>query len=362
MWVVMGLLGTFGCSAGVGRDLVNSHGISGDSPSAGSGGSTAGASYSRLGAASSGGTTSAAGSEAATYTALYFQVAGGDSVCVSLDLPADAQSQVDCKVIEMVLADHCDCSQPGRLPASAEQVATGRSILGGSANRSDHVCGGPDEPSCDRYCGCELAQMTGGALESCRQDLTMASSAAGWCYDDPGHGLGSPALFGPSQGCLSPQSKLLRAQAPGLDASDSNGTPLRQTVFECAKKTLAPGAPKAAGSGELGAACVLSDQQRADFRAFETTEVSIDTNSADCASGLCLVDNRVPYGAPAQAPGEQPESGAQCSCRCDGPAGTGPFCGCPDGFECTPLVHDIGLQSSADVTGSYCIKRAAPIP
>jgi hypothetical protein len=301
-------------------------------------------------------TTHAGNGEAATYTALYFQVAGGDDVCVSLGLPADARGQVDCKVIEMVLADHCDCAEPGRAPASAAQVAAGRSLLGGSANRFDEVCGGPGEPACDRYCGCELAQMTGGALESCRQDVTMASSAAGWCYDDPNNGLGNPALIAPPLGCTARQDKLFRVQAPGLDTTDSNGRPLRQTFIECAKKTVATGAPLG-GSGAVGDACALSDQQRADFRAFEGSEVSIDTNSAACATGVCLVDNLAPHADPPQIPADQPVGDGQCSCRCDGPAGSGPFCACPDGFACVPMVHDIGLASSAGVAGSYCVKR-----
>jgi hypothetical protein len=283
-------------------------------------------------------------------------------VCVSLGLPADAEGQVDCKVFEMVLADHCDCTLPGRKPASAAQVSVGRSILGGSANQNDEVCGGPGQPSCDRYCGCELEQMTGSALESCREDLTMAADAAGWCYDDPSSGLGNPELMAPSQGCTAPQDKLLRVQAPSLDATNSSGVPLRQTFMECAKKTVASGASPSSGIGAVGDVCALSEQQRTDFNALDASEVSIDTNSADCETGVCLVDNLAPRGAAPRDPADPSASGGQCSCRCDGPAGAGPFCACPDGFACSPLVHDLGLQSSADVAGSYCVKSAAANP
>jgi hypothetical protein len=43
-----------------------------------------------------------------------------------------------------------------------------------------------------------------------------------------------------------------------------------------------------------------------------------------------------------------------CTCRCDGPEGTGPLCDCGSGFECKELIKDFGLSNS-NLVGSYCV-------
>jgi hypothetical protein len=47
-----------------------------------------------------------------------------------------------------------------------------------------------------------------------------------------------------------------------------------------------------------------------------------------------------------------------CSCRCANLDGeqddAGPYCTCPSGFACTPLVTSIGA-SDLDIAGSYCV-------
>jgi hypothetical protein len=118
--------------------------------------------------------------------------------------------------------------------------------------------------------------------------------------------------------------------------------------------------------------------------------VNVEIPSAECASSICLINHfqgrtTCPYGQAAPSGDEQagepicalpdgsarvavavepqvverpPEDTVYCSCRCNGPEGTGPFCACPQGFECTELVPDLGLafQGSPEIAGSYCIK------
>lgn len=145
-----------------------------------------------------------------------------------------------------------------------------------------------------------------------------------------------------------------------------------------------------AGASAIGTVCTPSDEAAPDFPGVKTTETHVEDHSPACDTGFCLTTNfqgRVTctYGQPAdpsqpgladparqtcRTPGSdlpvtvpvapqiaerRPESAVYCSCRCDGPRGTGPFCACPTGFECQNLVGDIG-KGKAELAGSYCIK------
>ncbi len=78
-----------------------------------------------------------------------------------------------------------------------------------------------------------------------------------------------------------------------------------------------------------------------------TGEIEIDDRSDQCgASQYCL---SVGEGVEASPPSE-----GVCSCRCDGPEGSGPFCACLEGFTCTHLIEDLGI-GNASFAGSYCI-------
>jgi hypothetical protein len=111
---------------------------------------------------------------------------------------------------------------------------------------------------------------------------------------------------------------------------------------------------------------------------FSASEVTVEEQPA-CGEGLCVVvhfEGRVscPYGqdanggecqtasgaaiegaVPPQLVARPPSDAIYCSCRCDGPDGAD-LCACPAGFECRPLIHDIGLAQAAAYAGSYCIK------
>jgi len=55
---------------------------------------------------------------------------------------------------------------------------------------------------------------------------------------------------------------------------------------------------------------------------------------------------------------EDAEELEMCSCRCDGAPGDGPYCACPEQYECVPLVVELGAPSAPNsYAGSYCVPR-----
>lgn len=75
-------------------------------------------------------------------------------------------------------------------------------------------------------------------------------------------------------------------------------------------------------------------------------ETVVDENS-HCGPGYCVGQGGQPW--------TRNEYGI-CTCRCDGPKGTGPFCSCAEGFRCKELIKDLGLLN-LDWAGSYCVPR-----
>jgi hypothetical protein len=91
---------------------------------------------------------------------------------------------------------------------------------------------------------------------------------------------------------------------------------------------------------DLGAACGVA-------KVVVAGAVEVDDQTVECES-VCLHSDAV---AP---PGTT--SAGECSCRCAGPASTGPFCACSAGFSCEEEVRDLGA-GERELTGSYCIAR-----
>jgi hypothetical protein len=98
-------------------------------------------------------------------------------------------------------------------------------------------------------------------------------------------------------------------------------------------------APDAAAFDRLGVSC-------GEVRAVASSEVVIDDAAPECEGGFCVHSAAV-------APGGG-ESAGLCSCRCDGPAGTGPFCTCDEGFVCREQVSALGMTPPV-IAGSYCL-------
>jgi hypothetical protein len=60
-------------------------------------------------------------------------------------------------------------------------------------------CGGSTGVTCESYCLCELAQLSGPALQACQSDSEPMGSTgplSGWCYVDPEQGFGSSEAVG----------------------------------------------------------------------------------------------------------------------------------------------------------------------
>jgi len=146
----------------------------------------------------------------------------------------------------------------------------------------------------------------------------------------------------------------------------------------------------------IGARCIPEDERSPEFHGWQTNAVNIDDRTT-CATGLCIVVNfrgrsTCTYGQPAdpvdpwladptkracrvpgtgepvtvpvepQVASRRTEEALYCSCRCDGPDGTGPFCACPTGFECAEILPR-GVVPGAHVRliGSYCIKAGTAV-
>jgi hypothetical protein len=119
-----------------------------------------------------------------------------------------------------------------------------------------------------------------------------------------------------------------------LEAMSVWGFALNVTACGASRST----SPERVETEDLGAAC-------GDARPVTPSEVSVD-DASECGNGVCLYGASVARGAST--------STGMCTCRCDGPSGTGPFCACFPGFTCSEEVRDLGLSDPA-LSGSYCV-------
>jgi len=114
----------------------------------------------------------------------------------------------------------------------------------------------------------------------------------------------------------------------------SCGSPAEEETFKGTRAALAE---------KLGNACALVPVPNSSTREGETY---IEEQHEECEPGYCVVQVTEPG-----------ETEGICSCRCDGPEGTGPFCACSAGFVCELLVQDLGFDDwpGDNLSGSYCM-------
>jgi hypothetical protein len=113
------------------------------------------------------------------------QIAAGlGSTCLSEPLDENVTASLSCRVIELGQGV-CDCGLAGRrdLPAST-QAAVAEEL--GALCQERGV-------NCDDYCACEITPLEGAELTGCQTELSPAAGD-GWCYIDPGQGVGSADL------------------------------------------------------------------------------------------------------------------------------------------------------------------------
>jgi hypothetical protein len=142
-------------------------------------------------------------------------------------------------------------------------------------------------------------------------------------------------------------------------------------------------------SDGVGNPCTPEDERVATFSGFSGSEVNVESQSPSCQTGICLAvhfqgrvscptgqpadpsdasradpahqvctttgDNPQPVTVPVPAQTVSAADNVICSCRCDGD-GAGPFCACPDGFECKHLVDSYGTSAGEQLAGAYCVK------
>lgn len=304
--------------------------------------------------------------------------------CLPMPLDVSADGSIPCTLLHFSPPGACDCSSFGGLATPDPRLLEiGRGIL-----RDMRACDTDTTQPCASACACEVGQYAAAERASCLSDPAFAPDTWGYCYVDPyaAEPLGDRALVAD---CPSSQRRVVR-----VGGSSGDGSSL---VMACTGHQPGPlGTP---GVGQIGAPCVPSEEHEPGFPGFQPTEVSVDLGSSDCATGACLVNHfrgRVTcaYGQPdpsassdptdqcftpdaahervtaqvdpwiaraASAPlGRKPDQAVYCSCRCDGPDKTQDYCQCPSGFECTPLIPDIG-NGTTSIAGSYCIKSGTDV-
>lgn len=123
--------------------------------------------------------------------------------CLPRSFSLQADGSLPCVNVSAVVRATCDCLEPGRKPvASAKLVSAVRNTL---AQKAD--CDASTGPACSDYCVCEIPQATCASLESCRNDVTPAAGANGWCYVAPGQDAGITAL---TASCPDSQQQIMR--------------------------------------------------------------------------------------------------------------------------------------------------------
>lgn len=155
--------------------------------------------------------------------------------------------------------------------------------------------------------------------------------------------------------------------------------PLVQEVFDAQGSVYVPTGNRPSERGALGDMCIPYDYDFPDFSGFSVGEVNLSTGDLQCRSEVCLVDHfQGRVGCPVgnqdgnvcltplgevvtvpvqpQLPERPAEDAMYCSCRCDGPSGTGPFCECPSDMLCEEKIVS-RAREDLEYAGSYCVKR-----
>ena len=117
---------------------------------------------------------------------------------------------VPCTMIEAELPGGAGCScdaSRGRAPLSEAGI---RRAVEDELTASGR-CGGDTGTACASYCMCELAQLSGAALEACRNDPVVPDGSYGYCYVE--QGVGDPSLLA---GCPATQMQRIRFVGEGV--------------------------------------------------------------------------------------------------------------------------------------------------
>jgi hypothetical protein len=131
--------------------------------------------------------------------------------CLPNPFEVDDTGRIECRVLESSFGS-CDCTGPGRSPATSADVAAVANQL-----ENNGQCGGPPGNDCASVCACELTQFEGADLDTCQDDLVDPEKLNGFCYVDPAAGAGNPQLVA---GCGADQKQRLRFLGNDVPAAD----------------------------------------------------------------------------------------------------------------------------------------------
>ena len=128
--------------------------------------------------------------------------------CFNHELDADEGGRVACVVYRAFPSSYaaCACDQLGHRPATPPPWAVERLHRTGQ-------CEG--DPCCENHCFCELDQLSGDDLQTCQNDPSPQPEPVGFCYVDPGRGVGSEAVV---EMCPLREKRLLRFLGLGSQA------------------------------------------------------------------------------------------------------------------------------------------------
>lgn len=125
---------------------------------------------------------------------------------------------VNCRLVSLREGvSSCDCSGANRRPLGKDDALALQLKL-----ESAGVCGKTTGTSCGSFCGCEIPQSRGTALQACQNDSEQApldpatsQPVDGWCYLDPAAGFGSSQLV---QACPAGNPRDLRLLGAAVPA------------------------------------------------------------------------------------------------------------------------------------------------
>lgn len=122
--------------------------------------------------------------------------------------------ELECLVLEVAAGEECDCSSPGRMELTGDLVELAVARIRERSESDTAIELGSS------LCGCAIAPATGDDRERCETVLDSDELKPGYCYVDPGNGVGSEAL---TRDCPLTEHRLLRVVGPD--------TPRRGTVL-----------------------------------------------------------------------------------------------------------------------------------
>jgi hypothetical protein len=132
------------------------------------------------------------------------------AACESSKLPIVSDGGTSIKVFETrpSISD-CRCDAPGRSDIDASDPVL-------AANLASFVSASGIDPT--TACTCEITQLSGADLTACRSTAALPASLHGFCYVEPGAGLGDAALV---LGCPSNAAQRLRFVGDGVPAPNA---------------------------------------------------------------------------------------------------------------------------------------------